>query len=403
MSTYKPAIGQINFNVSSYENIQNLFNVIPGFSTLPQPTDESVTPLSIAQYALYSIEKEDENFGVEDAIYLGYKGGFITQGNKLNIKQGNFNITNNLTVRKQTRFNKNIDLSNNRITNLIRKGSLQNSSTISQFVNSVYNTKQNDNDAMTVGDMREFRFVKGTVMMWSGSYASLVDNLPLWRLCAPPDSDTTPVNGVTVPNLEGRFILAGGYSNVTGGNVYQPKFATYQNTTITSTQNFGGSINLNIGTTGGFNTIALTLQQIPVHNHGISFEKTENTGQLSINSNRYGNLRNGSFTYFRKPINNEGEVTVSTRNSNDECVSRENFSCNNPCGGGRLVCSVNLHPGTFSLKSVKYGTTVNSTPNVVDAPVTSTISDIFVGNTLSHDNRPPFIVLGYIIYVGVKR
>lgn len=404
MSTYKPAIGQINFNLSTVDRIQNIFNVVPGIPTPSQPVDESVTPISIAQYCLYDTTKVDDNYGLDDALYLGYKGGFITQDNKINTKIGNFTVANNLTVRKNTRFFKNIDLQNNRITHLQRKGSAATLTTIAQFVNSVYNTKQNDNDVMTVGDFREFRFVKGTIMMWTGSYESLVDNLPYWRLCAPPDSGAV-VNGVTVPNLEGHFVIAGGYDNVTGGNYYQPTAATYNlSGNIDNLVSFGSPIQINIGTTGGSNGIALTLNQIPIHNHGISFQKRNNTGQLTLSSQIYGEFREGTFTYFRKPVSPEGVVEISSGAvGRDSCTREEIFTCENGCGSKQYTCKVNPYETTQSVRALSFGSSTSSEPNIIDGSCTSTIASDNVGGSLAHDNRPTFTVLGYIIYVGQRR
>jgi hypothetical protein len=423
---YSPAIGQINFLTNSVEDIQNTLNVVPGFPTPPQPNNIGVNPLSIAQYSLFNVDLEDNDFGVNDAIYLGEKGGFITQGNKINTKIGDFFIDGNFYVRKNAKFLNDISLLNNRVTNIIRKGSLLSQGTINTFVNSVYRTKQNDHDIMTVGDFREFRFVKGTIMAWTGTYQTLLDDMPYWRLCAPPDSNTSPVNGVVVPNLEGKFILAGGYRGSDNTlNRYQPR--DNRLTEDGGIRDFGLAVNLDIGFTGGHNAITLTLDQTRRHNHGISFNIQPGTGQLSITSSIYGsNLRpSATFTYFEFPTTSgnqkEGRATFSTQTAKDSCILTQTVFCDYPNNNwtskvtndpGRncqaqlnktKVCSITSHETRRTISGLNYTAATGSSLNIVDGSVTRSLTEQDRGSDEPHDNRPLFYALGYIIYVGRKR
>lgn len=79
---------------------------------------------------------------------------------------------------------------------------------------------------------------KGAIIMWSGSW----DNIPVgFALCN--GNGGAAINGVTIPDLRGRFIV--------GGNTGDTDFAT-------------------AGQTGGSKTKALTIQELPNHTHDIS-------------------------------------------------------------------------------------------------------------------------------------
>ena len=84
----------------------------------------------------------------------------------------------------------------------------------------------------------------GAIMMWSGTIA----NIPTgWALC-------NGQNGT--PNLQGRFIVGATTSNVTFD---------------------GENYNYPVGTTGGKNKVALTIAQIPKHNHNTSSSTSDAT------------------------------------------------------------------------------------------------------------------------------
>lgn len=92
-----------------------------------------------------------------------------------------------------------------------------------------------DNDGTLESiDIASFFYIglpRGIIVAWSGKPDNIPDG---WALC-----DGTPKNGVTVPNLSGRFII--GYQN-----------GAY-----------------NSGATGGSTTHQMTVTEMPSHNHPI--------------------------------------------------------------------------------------------------------------------------------------
>lgn len=85
---------------------------------------------------------------------------------------------------------------------------------------------------------------KGAIIMWSGSIASIPAG---YVLC----DGRAAINGVTIPNLQGRFIV--GYSSSSGD---------YHT----------------IGSTGGEEKHTLTAAEMPQHRHGIVGEAGEKSG-----------------------------------------------------------------------------------------------------------------------------
>jgi microcystin-dependent protein len=404
-----PAIGQINFNFASLEEVQNTEN-LNGVDTPSQREETAVSPLILAQYVNYNRDLEAENFGTESYEWLAYKGGYITAGNKLNVKQSSLTITQNLTVRNNTRFKQDIDLVFNHITNIKRQGNI-NLAPI-DFVNKVYlniGTDYSEDDAMTVGDFREYSHTKNLIMAWSGNYSDLVANLPYWRLCAPPDSGST-INGVVVPNLEGYFILAGGYSDA-------PSEGTIN--TYTPLDDRGrqmeGTINLSIGHTGGHNAVALTINEMFKHSHDVLF--TISGGTVNITSNP---VTSPPLTF----ITGRGDVKTTGVSLRNTCVTGEYFTCKcdgdcknctcwafifpYPCCCGS--CSSNKECGSSNVASASSLTKVDvsdietGSVGLPDNKIVGNINNQTIrGNNEAHENRPPFYVLGYIIYVGVPR
>lgn len=392
-SIYKPAVGQINLNFTSLEAIQNVENINPIFTPL-QPVSELISPLTVAQYALYNTDLEDDNFGLDNIDYLGYRGGFITAGNKVNTKLGNFTITGNLTAHEIGYFYKSINVNNTPIKNIKRKGSFAN------FVNEVYNTTDNDGEVLTVGDFREFRYPLGVVMLWSGDFATLQNHLPYWRLCAPPDSGNT-VNGVFVPNLEGSFVIGAGYSKtelapLEGDNLYQPL--------DNNLTNFGTISSLNIGLTGGYNGVYLTTGEIASHNHDISHAVTG--GETTLTSSK------NTLTLY----NSGGNFTVNIKTASNRCYSNKPFPGCTDCtpngsppscwctGGAPKYVSTFYETGRSVSDKIEVIPFITTTVSVVDNPLTVTsITETSLGNNVSHENRPPFYTLCYIINVGQGR
>lgn len=386
---YTPAIVTINFVFTSLESVQNVENIL-GNPTAQIPTLELVSPLTIAQYALYNSDLEAENFGIDDNVYLGFKGGFITAGSKFNIKRSSFELRGSLTVRENTTFYDTINLNNNSILGVKNKGNA--------FISNVLKNTTNDNECLTVGDFRRNVHDKGMIMMWSGTYNDLLVNLPYWRLCAPPDSGVTE-NGVTIPNLEGSFILGGGYSD----NTYQP--------TDNTGANFGEPINITVGTEGGYNGVYITVGQMARHKHDVDHDVSG--GQVSVVPSNVRLYRGG------------GTISSITQRS-ASAVCATDVSCADicPCSNTAAQCTGNapsrpncgktgncssaagyVHPTGFSVStSTSTSAPVLGTIGINDPELQGSVTSITpIGNSIAHENRPPFYVLGYIINVGKNR
>jgi len=383
MSKYEPAIGQIDFNFTALESLQNVDLAADPGSKIP--TLELISPLTLAQYALYNTEKEEDNFGLDDNLYLVYEGGFITQGNKINNKRGSFFLRGNLTVRQNTNFYKSIDLKNNSIRNVKSKGT--------SFVADVLKANLADNEPITAGDFRNYAFAKGTIMMWSGTYDSLVFDLPNWRLCGRPDSNVDEENGVTIPNLEGFFIIGAGYSN----NLYTSK--------DNFNENFSNTITLSTGVSGGFNGVFINLNQMPLHKHGVNFSLQG--GQTSL-------LANGVSVTQRDLYLGGGELSFAYGTVAWRCWSGGGCQNAGGCTRGRCGCATacactNTGISYYSQVASIGNQTSTTTPgyNTITlsdpALIASVTNQLNVGSDQSHENRPPFYVLGYIINVGKRR
>ena len=91
----------------------------------------------------------------------------------------------------------------------------------------------------------------GGVIMWSGNAL----NLPTgFVLC----EGGAPVNGITIPNLSGRFLVG-----------VDDRETTSPTNTTDMTTNYGS-----VGNTGGLNQVTLDTNQLPVHSHG-GFTETD--------------------------------------------------------------------------------------------------------------------------------
>jgi microcystin-dependent protein len=390
---YTPAIATINFVFTSLENIQNIESIL-GDATSQIPTLELINPLVVAQYALYNTDLEGENFGIDDNIYLGFKGGFITAGDKFDIKRSSFELRGSLTVREKTSFFSTINLNNNSIINVKEKSNT--------FINNVLKNTTNDNECLTVGDFRRNVHDKGMIMMWSGTYDQLKLSLPYWRLCAPPDSGNTE-NGVAIPNLEGSFIISGGYSN----NTYQP--------TDNGGISFGSPIGITIGTQGGYNGVYITIDQMSRHKHGVNHNVSG--GRVDVVPSNVRLYRGGGTISSVEPkiasaicatnVNCPDICTCSAgpTNADSSCTSNGEFDCYRNPGSSCQDTSGYVHPAGYSVNPATLTTQpILGSIGIDDPELQGSVTSITpIGNSVAHENRPPFYVLGYIINVGKNR
>ena len=316
--SYTPAIGQINLQISSYEDITNLPNASDaGTALAPAAIDKGVSPLAVTRYALFNALDEENNFGLDDVEYLKHTGGFITQDSRISIKKSDFTVSGTLTVENNTRFFQSLNIGFNQIYNVAR---------LNASPTNFSNNPNNNNNIVAVGDVREHAFRKGMIMLWSGSREDLYKKMPYWRLCGAPDSNRFPngtENGVLIPDLEGSFVVGAAYVS-NNNNRYTLK---YLDSVQTQTQN--NTINLGIGSTGGHHAWTLTLSEIPAHIHNVLF-KVEG-GNITLTSSA------NTFTVYKKqtdePSKPSGWVTPSSRAAKFSCLaSRPAAVC--WCGGG---------------------------------------------------------------------
>lgn len=95
-----PVVAQINVNFANIFEARNdanapLGGALQGYFPIE---DKSVTPRVLSEYCLYNRELEEDNFGLDLPEQSLYEGGFLTAGDKLNVKHSDLHIRNNLDV-----------------------------------------------------------------------------------------------------------------------------------------------------------------------------------------------------------------------------------------------------------------------------------------------------------------
>lgn len=170
----------------------------------------------------------------------------------------------------------------------------------------------------------------GAIMMWSGSIA----NIPTgWALC---DGQ----NGT--PNLQGRFIVGATTGIVMFDSV---------------------GYNYPVGTTGGKNKVALTVNQMPTHNHNTASSVADG----SVTSDRQGAHRHTIESFLDKGGTGwRHNLECDTCNEDQQQIT--------PSNSDMVVLSENgSHSHTIQLKAR--------------------------GGGQAHENRPVFYALAYIMKV----
>lgn len=94
-----PAVAQISVDFARTSEVQNTAG-----TDLPT-TVKSVSPRTLQQYMLYNreLQADGENFGILDPKNLSYLGGFLTAGDKINVKHNDLQLRENLEVGKEVR------------------------------------------------------------------------------------------------------------------------------------------------------------------------------------------------------------------------------------------------------------------------------------------------------------
>jgi microcystin-dependent protein len=375
----------LTINYASVFDIQNTADLLSvAASENIQRDDISVTPLTLAKYFLYDASSPQTNFGQNISNFLNYPGGFITVGDKVNVKYSDFEIQNNFNTTSIAFLNRGFDMTNSTTNNINRIKDVKRLPSVASLFSG-----GNDDKVLTVGDFKEYSFHRGMIMMWSGSYNSLRKNLPFWRLCAAPDVGLD-ASGVTVPNLQGLFIMAGSYSGYQSTDNFSP------------TRNFGTPTQ--IGSTGaGANTVTLTKQQLESHQHNNAIAFAGGNSRIyGVDIDENGNEAGGeTAAQFMvggvditalPPIAHSGGSDTLAWNT---LTVATGWGSNSPWTTVRTLVQTPVVETTLSTSIV---------PIVITRPSLSIENNFEIrGGDAPHENRPPYYALAYIIYVGRNR
>ena len=179
----------------------------------------------------------------------------------------------------------------------------------------------------------------GGIIMWSGTTGtSLPSN---WKLC-----DGTTYNGIKTPDLRGRFVLSSG-------------------------QGSGGLTNRTVDASGGVETVALTIAQMPQHKHDVEATTSGNDGDHAHAAS--------SELFLYVPANTPGG-SQNLRIPSDQL----NW------GKDQKITVVNV--------TSKYNAGSNPTGTWHGHAITVTESN--KGSGSAHENMPPFYVLAFIMRIS---
>lgn len=373
----------INYgNVFDIQNTSDLLSVAASENI--QKDDVSITPLTLAKYFLYDAASPETNFGQDVLNFLNYPGGFITVGDKINIKYSDFEIQNNFNTTSIAFLNRGFDMTNSTTINTNRIKNVKRLTGVASLFGG-----GNDGEPLTVGDFKQYSFYKGMIMMWSGSYTNLRNNLPFWRLCAAPDAGLD-ASGITVPNLQGLFIMAGSYTGYQSMDNFTPP------------RNFDAPTL--IGSTGsGANTVTLAQNQIQSHQHNNTIAFAGGNSRIyGVDIDEGGNEIAGEtaaqfmvggvdITAFPAIAHSGGTGGLAWNSLNEN----SGYGANDSWITVQTLTQTAVQETTLS---------TNIVPIVITRPSLSEANNFEQrGGGQEHENRPPYYALAYIIYVGQKR
>jgi len=174
----------------------------------------------------------------------------------------------------------------------------------------------------------------GGIIMWSGAPNAVPDG---WTLC----NGSGGANGVTVPDLRNKFVVAAGSS---GGTATTNIEGTDQSSGGSNTHNHGGS-------TG--NT-TLTISQLPAHSHGYDdayYAEARSGVQYNVRGDADGGGTDGDNEFFWRTRDNDGQPFGAPPSGNDQPLTETTGSGNSH---NHSITSVNNIPEYYALAFIIY-------------------------------------------------
>ena len=200
----------------------------------------------------------------------------------------------------------------------------------------------------------------GGIIMWSEAGGVLPSN---WKLC-----DGLAHNGLTTPDLRGRFILSSGSgSGLTGRTV---------------------------GQTGGAETVALTEAQMPAHSHGVSARTGNSNGTAQDGDHAHYVYASGTTSTEGLHSHSTGSFIAHSFSQNYAGSQLSNYDGHE----SRQTSQDGSHNHSVGVVGAAYSTNTGGYDPKHNHVIT--VSETAKGGNSSHENMPPFYILAFIMRIS---